>query len=109
MSWHGGELLLWHGENVVNMIMNGQSGGFHSACLHPLHDFLARYIEDGCQDLLSLLSGGLRQQEQHARAVLYVFRRKQLPLQQDHDEGCFRPVKASRIAAPVQLDRKSVV
>src|SRR5664280_873201 len=48
MSWHGDETLFRHGKNVVNMIMNDQSGGFHGACLHPLHDFLVRNIEDGC-------------------------------------------------------------
>ena len=46
---------------------------------------------------------GLRHHEQHARAVLDVARRKQLPLQQLHDDRRLRPVKASRIAVAVQL------
>src|ERR1019366_3554167 len=69
-SRHGGEMLFRRGENVVHIIVNGQSSGLHGPRLLPLHDFLARNIENGGQDLLPLLIGGLRQQEQHSRAVL---------------------------------------
>ena len=71
--------------------------------MNALDDFLAGEVEDRLQNLRALLLVRLPHDEEHARAVLDVAGRKQLPLQDLHDDGGFGAVKAAWIAAAVQL------
>src|SRR5215467_4953136 len=89
------------GKNVEDIIVRGQRGLAELSRLNPLDRLFALEIEDGFQQLPALLLAGLAHDEKHARAVLYVAWRKQLFMQQLHDQIGLAAVKAAGIAAPV--------
>src|SRR5713226_7317987 len=104
-SFRDGRALLYFdaGKDVIDIVVGGQGDLVQGACLNALDDFLAGEVEDRLQNLRALLLVRLPHDEEHARAVLDVAGRKQLLLQDLHDDGRFGAVKAAWIAAAVQL------
>ncbi len=79
--------------------MGGQGDLVQGTGLNALDDCLAREVEDRLQNLRALLRVRLPYNKEEAGAVLDVAGRKQLPLQDFHDDGRFAAVKADWIAA----------
>src|SRR5712692_5729831 len=91
------------GKDVIDIVVGSQGDLVQRACLNALDDFVAGEVEDRLQNLRALLLVRLPHDEEHAGAVLDVAGRKQLPLQDLHDDGSFGAVKAAWIAGAVQL------
>src|SRR6266852_3891509 len=91
------------GKDVIDIVVSGQSDLVQGTCLNALDDFLTGEVENRLQNLRVLLLIPLPRDEEHAGAVLDVPGRKQLPLQNLHDDGSFAAVEAARVAVAVLL------
>ncbi len=83
--------------------MGIQRGLVQRAFMNALDDLLAGESEDRLEKLLALLLVRLRHDEEHAGAVLDVTGRKQLALQDLHNDRRLGAVKEAWIAEAVQL------